>query len=94
MSVSIRTGKNNSFVLISPLQRQSSDGGTTLNFWNHSPSLTMKQHINRMSAACYYQLRQLRQIRRRVGTEVTIQLVLELVTSRLDYCNSVLAALP
>ena len=33
-------------------------------------------------------------LRRRVGTEVTTQLVLALVTSRLDYCNSVLAALP
>ena len=42
----------------------------------------------------YYQLRRLRQIRRRVGPEVTIQLVLALITSRLDYCNSVLAALP
>ena len=47
-----------------------------------------------MTAACYYQLRRLRQIRRRVGTEVTTQLVLAVVTYRLDYCNSVLAALP
>ena len=55
----------------------------------------MKQHINKVTAAtCYYQLRWLRQIRRRVGTEVTTQLVLTLVTSWLDYCNSVLAALP
>ena len=54
----------------------------------------MKQHINEVTAACYYQLRRLRQICRRVGTEVTTQLVLALVTSRLDYCNSVLAALP
>jgi len=56
--------------------------------------LTMKQHINKVTAACYYQLRRLRQIRRRVGTEVTTQLLLALVTSRLDYCNSVLIALP
>ena len=47
-----------------------------------------------MTAACYYQLRRLRQIRRRVGTEVTTQLVLAFATSRLYYCNSVLAALP
>jgi len=55
----------------------------------------MKQHINKVTATCNYQLRRLRQIRRRVGTEVTTQLVLAvaLVTSRLDYCNTVLAAL-
>jgi len=57
--------------------------------------LTMKQHINKVTAVCYYQLRRLQQIRRRVGPEVTRQLVLALVTSRLDLgCNSVLAALP
>ena len=42
--------------------------------------VTMKQHINKVTAACYYQLWRLRQIRRRVGTEVTTQLVLALVT--------------
>jgi len=56
--------------------------------------LTMKQHINKVTAACCYQLRRLRQIRQRVGIEVTTQLVLALVTSRLDYCKSVLGALP
>jgi len=39
-------------------------------------------------------LRRLRQIRRRAGQELTTQLVLALVSSRLDYCNSVLSALP
>ena len=56
--------------------------------------VSMKRHINKVTAACYHQLRRLRQIRRRVGTEATTQLVLAVVTSRLDYCNSVLAALP
>jgi len=54
----------------------------------------MKQHVNKVAAACYCQLRRLRQIRRPVGPEVTTQLVLALVTCRLDYCNSVLASLP
>ena len=35
-----------------------------------------------------------RQIRRRVGAEVTTQLVLALLTSRLDYCNAILAGVP
>ena len=50
--------------------------------------LTMKQHINKVTAVCYYQLRRLRQIRRRVGPEVTIQLVLAVVTSRLQFSSS------
>ena len=54
----------------------------------------MKQHVCKVAAACFYQLRRLRQIRRRVGQDVTTRLVLALVTSRLDYCNSVLANLP
>jgi len=46
--------------------------------------LTMKQHINKATAACFYQLR---------DCDRFVD-VLALVTSRLDYCNSVLAALP
>ena len=47
----------------------------------------MKQHVCKVAAACFYQLRRLHQIRRRVGQDVTTRLVLALVTSRLDYCN-------
>ena len=54
--------------------------------------LSMKQRINKVAATCLYQLRRLWQIRRCVGPET--QLVLALVTTRLDYCYSVLAALP
>jgi len=56
--------------------------------------LTMKEHVAKIAAACLYHIRRLRQVRRRVGQEVTQQLVLALVMSRLDYCNSVLAELP
>ena len=54
----------------------------------------MKQHIAKVAAACFYHIRRLRQIRRRVGKAVTTRLVLAMITSRLDYCNSVLAGLP
>jgi hypothetical protein len=56
--------------------------------------LTMKLHIARTASACFYHLRRLRQIRRRVGEDFAIRLVLALITSRLDYCNSTLAGLP
>jgi len=56
--------------------------------------LSMKQHVSKVAATCFYQLRRLRQIRRRVGQDVTLQLVMALIIPRLDYCNSVLAALP
>jgi hypothetical protein len=56
--------------------------------------LSMKQHVAKTASSCFYQLRRLRQIRRRVGTEVTERLVAAFITSRLDYCNAMLAALP
>jgi len=57
--------------------------------------LSMKQHVAKVAATCFYHLRRLHQIRRRVGAEVvTTQLVLAFITSRLDYCNSVLAGVP
>ena len=56
--------------------------------------LTMKKHVAKIAAACFYHIRRLRQVRRRIGQEVTQQLVLALIMSRMDYCNSVLAGLP
>ena len=56
--------------------------------------LSMKQHVAKVAAICYYQLRRLRQIRRRVGREVTIRLILAIIMSLIDYCNSALAGLP
>jgi len=54
----------------------------------------MKHHVAKVAAICHYHLRRLRQIRRRVGQEVTTRLVLAMVISRLDYCNAALAGLP
>jgi len=56
--------------------------------------LSMKHHITKVAAVSFYHLRQLREIRRRVGTKVIIRLVLAVMISRLDYCNSVLAGVP
>ena len=54
----------------------------------------MKQHISKVAASCFFQLRHLRQLRLLLGQQVTAQLVSALILSRLDYCNSVLAGLP
>ena len=37
--------------------------------------LTMKEHVAKIAAACFYHIRCLRQVRRRIGQEVTQQLV-------------------
>ena len=58
--------------------------------------LSVKQHINKTTAMCYYHLCRLWRICHRAGSEVTIRLVQAFITSRLevDYFNSLLAALP
>jgi len=54
----------------------------------------MKEHVAKIADACFYHIRRLRQVRRWIGQEVTQQLVLAIIMSRLEYCNSVLAGLP
>jgi len=54
----------------------------------------MKQHVDKTVSACFCHFRPLRQVRHRVVQQITQQLVLALMTSRLDYCNSVLTELP
>ena len=62
--------------------------------WTKNTLLIKSQSVAKVSLACYYHLRRLRQIRIRVRAEVTTQLVLALVMSRLDYCNAVLVGVP
>jgi len=56
--------------------------------------LTMKQHVAKIAAACFYHIYRLRQVRRLVGQEITQQLFQALIASRLDYCNRVFAGRP
>ena len=47
-------------------------------------------HIAKVCRACYYNLRDLRRIRKFLGVKTTILLANAMVSSRLDYCNSLL----
>jgi hypothetical protein len=78
---------------IGPDVIQPNDAVRDLGVWLDS-ELTLRHHITKVATACYYHLRRLRQIRRRVGQDITARLVVALILSRLDYCNSVLAGLP
>ena len=54
----------------------------------------MEHHISTVVRACFFHLRRLKSIRRILGADVTSGLVSAFVTTRMDYCNSILAALP
>ena len=54
----------------------------------------MDQHVKTVVRRCFFHLRRLKSVRRILGREVTLGLVSAFVTTRLDYCNSVLAGLP
>jgi len=56
--------------------------------------LTMQSHVRQTVSRCFAVLRQLRTVRRQVPTSVFRSLIVALVLSRLDYCNSVLFGLP
>ena len=57
-------------------------------------NMTMLDHISSVCQRCYYQIRQIRQVRKSQSAASKLLLVLALVHSRLDYCNSVLHLLP
>ena len=56
--------------------------------------LNFSKHINLVTRSCYYQLRQLRVVSRSLSHSATMTLVHAFVTSRIDYCSSVLVGLP
>jgi len=53
--------------------------------------LTMTTHVSSVCRAGFFQLRQLRSVRRSLTTEATRALLQTFISCRLDYCNSVLA---
>ena len=55
--------------------------------------LTMREHVQRVCRSSFYQLRQLRVIRSSLSMKTCTALVHAFVTSRLDYCNSLLSGI-
>ena len=52
--------------------------------------LSFANHVKKLPVSCFYQLRQLRTVRRSVTTDAAKTLVNALIFSCVDYCNSVL----
>ena len=52
--------------------------------------LTMSEHVGNLCSSCFWQLRQLRQIRRSLSDQSAHILIHAFIISRLDYCNVVL----
>jgi len=59
-----------------------------------TPDLNLDRHVSVVSASCFYWLRQLRRTRRSLDQESAVTLVHAFVTSRVDYCNILLAGAP
>ena len=56
--------------------------------------LTMNTHVNKLCSAAYFHLYNLRRIRKYLSQETCQQLAHTFITSRIDYCNSLLYGLP
>ena len=52
------------------------------------------KHVTAVSSKSFFQLRQLRRVRRSLDDESVATLIHAFVTSRIDYCNGLLAGAP
>lgn len=64
-----------------------------LGIWFDS-KMSMLGHINRTCSSAFYHLYNIRRIRKYLSRSVTETLVPAFITSRIDYCNSLLYGLP
>ena len=56
-----------------------------------SSDLSLEKHVSAVSATCFFHLRQIRRVRQSLDVGSAKTLVQAFVTSRVDYCNAVLA---
>lgn len=59
-----------------------------------TPQMDMEKHVNTVCRSAYHQLRNIGRIRKYLTTDATKTLVNCLVTSKLDYCNSLFFGIP
>jgi len=59
-----------------------------------SPDLSLEKHVSAVSTACFFHLRQICRVRQSLDAGSAKTLVQVFVTSRVDYCNTVLAESP
>ena len=64
-----------------------------LGAWFHL-ELNMNTHVNNLCSAAYFHLYNLKRVRKYRTQQTSEQLVHAFVTSRIDYCNSLLYGLP
>jgi len=55
-------------------------------------NLSLDKHVTSLSAKCFFQLRQLRRIRRSLGDDSVATLVHQFVDNRVDYCVGLLVS--
>ena len=105
----IKSGENRTdLVQIKREFEENCSSWSELVFWSHHKAvgvvrdlgvfldseLNMDQHVKTVVRSSFFHLRHLKSVRRILGREVTLGLVSAFVTTRLDYCNSLLVGLP
>lgn len=57
-------------------------------------NLSMQSYVNNICKSSFYYLRKIRQIRKCLTTKATESLIHAFISSRIDYCNSLLYGIP
>jgi len=87
------TGKSRGCFVVSNHRNMSRSSSAVIDLGvgvNIDGQLTMADHVSALRRSCLFQLRQLRMVRSSLTLEAANTLVHAFVSSRLDYCNSLL----
>ena len=57
-------------------------------------SLNFRKHLSQTCSACFHHIRDLRRIRKSLSLDLAKQIAVALVSSKLDYCNSLFRNMP